>query len=99
LLFVEPQGSALCDGAGFAVEFALGDGDGLADDVAFADADGLADGDGFADGDGVAAAAALPEGMELAIASAAMGTSTMRFTCDCSPWERPARSDVRALGF
>ncbi|HXM07146.1 MAG TPA: hypothetical protein VN936_06770, partial [Candidatus Acidoferrum sp.] len=34
----------------------------------------------------------------LAIASAASGTNTMRFTCECSPWERPARSDVRALG-
>jgi predicted amidohydrolase len=62
LLLVEPHGSALCDGAGFA------------------DAPALTDGDGLAEGAGVDAATALPEGMELAIASAAMGTSTMRFT-------------------
>jgi hypothetical protein len=92
LLFVEPQGSALfdADGAPFDADAALFDAAGDADGALF-DGDALAD--GF--GEGVAACA---EGMVLAIASAVSGTSTMRFTCECSPWERPARSDVRALG-
>jgi hypothetical protein len=51
---------------------------------------------GDADGFGVGAASAKI--VLHAIASAASGTNTMRFTCECSPWERPARSDVRALG-
>jgi hypothetical protein len=82
LLFVAPQGSPLFDG----------DGDGDVFD------DGVADvfGEGVADAFGVGAA--WMESELLAIASAASGTSTMRFTCECSPWERPARPDVRALG-
>src|SRR5580658_6167224 len=54
--------------------------------------------EGVGDADGLGVGAACVDSAVFAIASTASGTNTMRFTCECSPWERPARSDVRALG-